>query len=223
MTLLAVAQRRKHRPAGQTDGNHIVLHNVSWDTYEAIGDSLSGRPIRLNYDRGTLEIMTLSLEHERYKRLIGLLVTIIALEWRIAIGGGGSTTYRRRSKDRGLEPDECFYITNWPKVRGKKQIDLTRDPPPDLAIEVDIAHSSVDRMGIYASLAVGELWRFDGEKLRVFRLTATGRYQARARSALFPTLPVDKLVRFIRLGFEQDDTSMVLAFQKWLRRRVGKE
>ena len=51
-------------------------------------------------------------------------------------------TCDRQDLARGLEPDQCYYIQNEGKVWGKDHIDLQIDPPPDLAIEIDITSSS---------------------------------------------------------------------------------
>src|SRR5688500_6748040 len=102
-----------------------------------------------------------------------------------------SVTLRREDLERGLEPDNCFYTTRWRAIIGKKRFDLTRDPPPDLAIEIDVTSSSLDRQGIYAALGVPEIWRFDGESLRVFQLGPDGDYRACERSPTFPELPLE--------------------------------
>src|SRR5690349_19793697 len=50
----------KARSADPGFGQHLFLSDIPWDTYVAIGDLLAERPIRMTYDRGNLEIMTLS-------------------------------------------------------------------------------------------------------------------------------------------------------------------
>ena len=102
-------------------------------------------------------------------------------ELEIDISGVGSTTLQLEVEDRGLEPDECYYIQNESRVRNEEDLDLTRDPPPDLAIEVDITRSSLDRAGIYASLRIPEIWRYDGKTLRIYRLARKGHYNHRKK------------------------------------------
>jgi len=87
---------------------------------------------------------------------------------------GGSTTFRRRDLEAGIEPDRCFYIQNQPALRGKRTLDLSIDPPPDLAIEVEISERLLDRVGIYERLGVPELWRNDGKRSRVMLLGRGG-------------------------------------------------
>jgi Uma2 family endonuclease len=141
-------------PAGQ----RLVLSGIDWRTYGRLLRAFDERPgVRLTYDRGVLEIMTLSPEHERFKHLLRRLIEALAEEMGLTIAGFGSMTFRRRRRRRGLEADECFWIANEPRVRGKDRIDLRVDPPPDLVVEVDVSRSSLDRLAIYASLGVPEV------------------------------------------------------------------
>src|ERR1700758_4064337 len=123
------------------NGQKLVLPNVTWQTYLELGAALQDRNIYLTYDRGVLEIMVISLEHERFKGLFGLLIFTLARCFRLKIGVFGSFTHQRKDLLRGLEPDQCFYLANLAAVKGKKRINLKRDPPPDLAVEVDITRS----------------------------------------------------------------------------------
>jgi len=198
----------------------ILLHNVSWQTYETLLREFDERPIRLTYDRGDLEIMTLSHGHENYGKLTGRFVETLTEELNIAIHSGGSTTLKRELKKRGLEPDECYWIQNEPAMRGKKDFDQDNDPPPDLGIEIDITHSSLDRMAIYAALKVPEVWRFDGESFSVYRLGADGKYHLSKQSLAFPFLPLAEVLRFLRASDEQDETSLVRSFRRWVREHL---
>src|SRR5712692_986794 len=114
----------------------VILDHISWGTYERLlaerGES-SGT--RFAYDEGALEIMTTSFRHEKLKHTAELLVEVVASEMKIALQGGGSTTFKRKDLLKGFEPDACFYIQNVERVRGLDQIDLNKDPAPDLVIE----------------------------------------------------------------------------------------
>lgn len=201
-------------------GHRIVLEDMTWDDYETFLRVFDGRrAIRLTYDCGSLEIMTLSAEHEEPSSLFDILVIVMAEEMNVPIKGYGSTTYKKKKSQRGLEPDKCYYTRNLSLVRGKKRIDLTVDPPPDLALEVDITSSSLNRMAIYASLGVPELWRYDGATLTVYQLV-NGQYVPCERSPTFPLVPPADLVRFVRLGEQEDTTSMIRAFRTWLREQM---
>jgi Uma2 family endonuclease len=207
--------------AKTADEQRFLLSAVSWQTYDSILKALGDRHIRLTYDRGTLELMTLSYRHERFGRLLGRMIDILTLELDLPVQGGGSTTFRRQDLDRGLEPDQCFYLANQPRIQGKEEIDLTVDPPPDLAIEVDITRSSLDRMGIYAALGVPEIWRFEGRSLQVYGLQADGTYAPVASSPSFPFLPMTGVARFLIEGATSDETPWIRSFRDWIRAEVA--
>jgi Uma2 family endonuclease len=121
----------------------VVLHNIGWDTYERLlANHENNSAPRLTYDRGELEIMSPSPEHEALNRSIALLVEFVASEMGIDVYDLGSTTFKREDLERGFEPDSCFYIENEERVRGKDRIDLTVDPPPDPVIEIGITSPS---------------------------------------------------------------------------------
>ena len=103
------------------------------------------------------------------------------------------------------------------RIIDKEELDLTIDPPPDLAIEIDISRSSLDRMGIYAALGVPEIWRFDGETLRVGRLSADGTYAPSPASVALPFLPMAEVVRFLRLAEGMDHSRWGREFRAWVR------
>jgi len=110
--------------ASSTTEARVVLSGITWSTYEAILADMDNRPIHLTYDRGALEIMSPSEEHERVKKLIGRMIEAMTEELNIPIRSAGSTTFRREAKQRGLEPDECYYVASEPRVRGKDDFDL---------------------------------------------------------------------------------------------------
>jgi len=199
----------------------FLLSGVSWGTYEALLTDVGESPIRLSFDAGDLEFMSPGGLHDRYKYRFGRLIGALTEELDIQVDGCGSTTLRSVQLNKGLEPDEAFYIRNEPRVRGKLDMDLEVDPPPDLAVEIDISSSSVDREGIYAALGVPELWRFDGESLRVFRLGAGGAYEVVASSPSFPYLPLDEFAAFVDPVTDEGQTAWVKRFKVWVRERVA--
>lgn len=199
----------------------MVLRGVSWATYQALIRDLESEPgKRLTYDQGTLEIMVPLPPHEAYKSLMGRLVEVTTEETNVEIRSLGSTTWSREDLLKGLEPDECFYIQNELAVRGKEQIDLIIDPPPDLAIEVDNTHSSLNRLTIYAALGIPEVWRFDGETLTLYRLV-DGDYRAQEASIALPLLHRDDILRFLQMSQTMGETSWVKALRQWLREKLG--
>jgi Uma2 family endonuclease len=196
---------------------HIVLHDVSWETYQRLRHDLENGATRLTYDCGVLEIMAPLSLHERWKGRIGRLIEAISEECDIEVDSFGSTTFEREDIEKGLEPDDCYYIQHLPDVKDKTDIDLAVDPPPDLAIEIDHTSTSVPRQPIYAALGVPELWRFDGEHLSVFKLKG-GKYVLAKRSKSFPFLKMEEFEQFLLRMFGGEAQLAVLKeFRKWLR------
>ncbi|NJL52332.1 MAG: Uma2 family endonuclease, partial [Hydrococcus sp. SU_1_0] len=167
-------------PPGQT----IVLDDINWEEFEAIlADLGENRSSRIAYDQGRLEIMTPLPEHEVNKEYISDFVKVLLEELDIEFCPLGSTTFKNQIMFKGIEPDSCFYIQNEAAVRGKNRLDLTIDPPPDLALEIDITNRSHPE--IYQSLGVPELWRYEKNKLQIL-LLVDGKYVESEASLNFP-------------------------------------
>lgn len=199
-------------------GSCIVLEGVGWATYDMLLRDLGRHPpLRLTYDRGRLQIMSPLPEHERCGGPLALLIQVLAKVSGLPCSGFGSMTIRREDLARGLEPDECFYLTSWPRIRGRRQLDFATDPPPDLAVEIDITRSSLDRFAIYAALGVPEVWRFDGQALTCYHRNDQGTYDERPASRAFPFLRVADLVPFLDQVFDVDDGALMQNFETWLR------
>jgi Uma2 family endonuclease len=195
---------------------------VDWRTYSRLLRVFAERPaIRLTYDRGLLEIMSPLPEHETDTRFLGRFVIALTEELGLPIKEGGSMMMRRRRRQRGLEPDGCFWINNEPAVRGKRHIDLRVDPPPDLAVEVDVTSSSLDRMSIYASLGVPEVWRLEHPTLTFHALGAKRKYTAIGRSLSFSLVTPADLMIFLAMRGGQDDNSVIRQFRAWIQQRIA--
>ncbi len=193
----------------------VVLSNVSWSTFLAlVRETDSGRG-RFTYDRGVLEILSPSGMHERIANLIDRLIGLLTLRLGIEVASYGSTTLLRESKRRGLEPDKCYYVQNEPKIRGKGDIDLKTDPPPDLVVEVDLSSDSLDKFEISSALGVTEIWRHANGELRIHRLRPNGKYVERARSSVFPDLPLNVLRDFISRWDTAGETTLLREFEAW--------
>ena len=204
-----------------TSGQRFVLRPTNWVSYRAIADLLGEIHVRLTYDRGRMEFMTLSNLHERLKKLIGRLIEALTEEMNIPLRSAGSTTLNREDLDRGVEPDQCYYLENEPRMRRRDEIDLTRDPPPDLAIEVEVTRSALNRMGIFAALGIPEIWRFDGATLHVHLRTPEGTYVETERSPHFPFLSLTEIVSFIGRRHEMSETELVRSFRAWVRAQIA--
>lgn len=196
----------------------FVHEGVSWDYYDHTLRELeaTGRHVRVTYDDGRMELMTLGDLHEMVKATIGRLIETYALERDIPIVPKGSITCRRKSLGKGLEPDESYYVNTPMPPLSRGGLDLNKYPPPDLAIEVDISESSIDREPIYAALGVREIWRYDGERLSPLHRTAEGVYIPADHSLAFPDLPMEVLNRFLKMALS-DHAQAVKAFRDWVR------
>jgi Uma2 family endonuclease len=147
----------------------VVLRDVSWATYERLLTEQQERTVpRFTYDRGVLEIMSPSSEHEEISQLINQLFFLIAGAKGYDARCFGTTTFKREDIQRGFEPDSCFYLQSVSRIRGVKKLDLAIHPPPDLIIEVDITSPSIDKFPIYAQVGVPEIWRYKDEKLSIY-------------------------------------------------------
>jgi Uma2 family endonuclease len=194
-----------------------VLHDIDWGTYTRLLRAFEGRRrFHLTYDRGTLEIMSPLWERENPAYLLGCFVDVLTEEFPLPCRAGRSVTLRWKGKKRGLESDNCYWIASAAQLKGKHHLDLARDPPPDLAIEVDVTHSSLDRMSIYAALGVPEVWRLSTAGL-AFHVLQAGAYQVGASSLSFPGLSAADLAGFVTQPGAPDETALVVQFRSWVR------
>lgn len=208
-------------PLPLVDGQRFLIHNVPWSGYEAMLAILGDRPIRVTYDRGDLELMSPSIAHEESGRLLGLFVQALAEELGFPCLGLKSATWRRRLEERGLEADESFYLANAERIvaLGKK-VDLNVNPPPDLCIEVEITRSALERMPIYEALGVPEVWRYDGETLRVAALGPDGTYSYGDQSPSMPFLPIAEVVRLVALAEGMEHARWGRMIRSWIRHNL---
>ncbi len=195
----------------------IVLYNIGWDTYEGLlRDHANTSAPRFTYDRGTLEIMSPLPEHERFNRAIQLLVPIVVEEMGGEVYSLGSTTFNREDLLRGFEPDSCFYLQNAPRMRGKTRVDLHIDPAPDLVVEIDTTHPSLDKLPIYARIGVPEVWRYDGARLEILTLEGDG-YAARPSSRALPAVMAEALTTLPPHSMGVGDIAWIRSVRAWAR------
>jgi Uma2 family endonuclease len=200
-------------------GHQLLIKDISWSTYKNILAELGeSRSSRISYSQGILEIMAPLPEHEVAKVIIGDLVKALLEELDIEFWSLGSTTFDKEKMDAGVEPDDCFYIQNEAAVRGKDRIDLTVDPPPDLAIEIDI--TSRTRFNNYEVLGVPELWRWNGTKLEI-NMMINGKYVASTTSAIFPNLPIAQAIPEYLMRSKTDGRNAAMkAFRACVRGQI---
>lgn len=196
----------------------VLLRNISWQLFESLLVELGEkRSTRLAYYEGKLEFMTPLPEHENSNRLIERLIVTLIEELNLEYNPFGSMTLKRPDIRAGKEPDSCYYIQNEAKVRGKTEIDLTEDPPPDLALEIDITSSSLNQFDIYADLGVPEIWRYDGRKLQIYQLQ-NGNYLECKNSPTFSLLPAIRVDQYLQECKTLGVMTAVRQFREWVGR-----
>ncbi|UKO97539.1 Uma2 family endonuclease [Nostoc sp. UHCC 0870] len=200
-------------------GHQLLIKNISWPEYKNILAELGeNRSFRVSYSQGVLEIMSPLPEHEVAKVIIGDLVKALLEELDMEFWSLGSTTFDQEIMDAGVEPDDCFYIQNEAAVRGKDRIDLTIDPPPDLAIEIDI--TSRTRFNNYELLGVPELWRWYGTKLEI-NVLVDGKYVKSPNSAIFSNLPIVQVIpEYLTRSKIDGRNATMKAFRAWVRGQI---
>lgn len=200
----------------------IVLEGISWQTYQALLKDLGGhRASRLAYAQGILEITMPSDLHEMINRLLALMVTALTDELGMKIKGYGSTTLDREDLAQGIEPDSCFYIQNVELILGRK-LDIKTNPPPDLAIEVDISRSSRRRFDIYLQLKILEVWRYTQQNGVIIYRFQDNEYVECEFSPTFPIVSGALLWQFLQLAETEDDNGVIRALRQWLRTQIKK-
>lgn len=226
MSTVAIPLPGRHdvpAPRHPAPGQSVLLTDIDWPGYIAIGNILRDRPaLRLTYDRGKLEIMVKSHEHGWLEKRLGRLVELLAEECDLTFETAGDMTFQREDLERGFEPDDCFWIAHEPQMRGRTNYDPQRDPPPDLTIEVEVTVSALNRMAVFAAYGVPEVWRFDGETIHVHRLRDDGTYAEATRSPTFPAIPIPELVRFLTPDPSMSYLNILRAFRAWVREQLSR-
>ncbi|HYF48492.1 MAG TPA: Uma2 family endonuclease [Planctomycetota bacterium] len=199
----------------------VWLHNISWETFVRLVDETGNeRKTRFAYLDGDLEIMSPLPIHERYNRLLQLLVVVLAEETESRVVSLGSLTCKLEAAKVGLEPDSCFYFQHIDEILGLEKIDMEKHPAPDLVIEIDITNTSMNKFPIYDGLKVPEVWRHDGEKLHIYH-RERAQYVERDRSLAFPTLKIAGILTdLLSRSHCMDDLQVVQEFRKAIRQHL---
>ncbi|CAN5753425.1 Uma2 family endonuclease [soil metagenome] len=180
----------------------VILHNITWATYESL---LAEQPevagLHFYYNDGDLEIMTESYKHGKISSLLELIVVGLADELEIDFVPAGETIFKRKDQKKGFEGDGSFYFENAAQVRAKDEIDLAKDPPPELVIEVDITHPSLPKFPIFAGIGVLEIWRYDGFNVKIYRLEGED-YIETQESICLPKVKSEVVTRLLEASFE---------------------
>jgi len=197
-------------------GHQLLLQDIDWPTLEQILDELGDhRAARLSYSDRVMEIMVPMAAHEDDKRIIGRFIEIILEELDLEYRALGSTTFKNAAMAQAVEPDECFYIQHESQIRGQERIDLTQDPPPDLALEIDL--TSRTHFSNYERLGVPELWRYDGRQLHI-SLLQNGHYEISTVSRQFPHLALlEAIPRYVQESKQLGRKKTMEDFREWVR------
>jgi Uma2 family endonuclease len=208
--------------------HRVVIRGVDWAFYERLVDSIpEGANIHVDFDGKDVEIMSPSALHDGDKKLFGQLVEAVAQELEVPYKSAGQTTWRRPEVARGLESDECYFfrsdkLAQVAGARARRSTKIADFPNPDLAVEVDITPSKIDRPGIYSALKVTEVWRFDGEREEVIieRLGADG-YFHRVEGSMFLPILATEVRRWVVEEDSSDESAWARRLRAWARALLG--
>ncbi len=195
----------------------VVLSHISWQTYQAVlADMGDHRAARVAYNQGVLTLKVPSKFHEIVNRLLARIVATLTEELGLEVINIGSTTLERDDLEKGAEPDTGFCIQNAYRLEGLDP-EIPPDLPPDLVIEVDITSPSNQRMAIYQTLGISEVWRYTKrQRLEIYQLQATD-YAKTETSAALPKLTADRLNDFLTLRQTQGENQVIRAVRSWIQ------
>ena len=211
--------------SGLFDPGCITLRKVDWESYEKLRDDPSNDHLRMTYLDGTLTIMSPQLVHDLDSRHLFLVVIAVVRAWRIPFLAVGTTTLRRKGrvhlKGAAKEPDEGFYLgEDAARIRGKQTLDLTVDPPPNLAIEVDNKADTEAALPTYARIRVPEVWRYNARDRTLWfgRLAVEG-YEETGRSLGLPRLTPSLVTEALEtaLAGDMDELDWLDWLDAWAR------
>ena len=195
----------------------VVLHNISWETYERLLAERGDSPgTRFTYNEGNLEIMVVYVGHESPNRTLAAIAEITAEETGRDFRRTGSATFKRQDLSKGFEPDSSFYFRQADAIRGKDEIDLATDPPPELIIEVDISRSSLNRFPIFAAIGVAEIWRYDGQRVQFHALEGKA-YRPIDQSLVLPPMTAAQATIFLERDRHEKAILWLRALREWIR------
>lgn len=210
MVIAAPEPKAELHPMGE---QRVVIRGLSWEAYLQILDVLpQSRGSRLTYDDGILEITVPLEDHEFPSRLIERFIATLVELMGMRMKTMGSTTMNYPQLKKGAEPDNAYYIQNQALVKGRN-VDFSKDPPPDLVVEVDITHTDIAKNQFYASLGVAEFWRFNGKVWRIYQLQEEVYVEVEV-SPTFPQVPKEQLYGFLEKA-KEDEIEAVQSLRAW--------
>jgi Uma2 family endonuclease len=207
-------------------GDDRYVFRVRWEIYDALSEALTeGQHVRLAYDGRDLEFMTTGNVHENVKEVIGRFISTVAASLRIKFKSFGEATWKSANAERGLQAD-LSYCFDPEKIRvakealSRRSTDRADYPKPDLAVEIDISPSQVDRPLIYAVLNVAEVWRFNGRTLIIDHLQPDGSY-VQVKASRFLGISADDIERWLTADDVSDEDAWLRRLQEWVARGMN--
>ena len=202
-----------HLPVGAT----LSWPGFRWQDFETLAAQLGDRrDVRLSYYQGRVEIAMPSPEHEEYVDLMQDLTRLLVRERGLRLESRGTALLKRALGEAGAQPDSCFYIQHAAHIIGKRTLDLTVDPPPDIVVEVDLSSRSFGKFPLYAALNIPEIWRYDGTLFEIYHLSPSG-YVAALASRAFPLLTAALMTELLAQSKQTGQDETLMTFQAWLQ------
>ena len=198
------------------DDGYYFLLDTDWEGYLKICEVLDEQNIKATYDQGRLELMTLSYEHESMKGILSRLLDAYLEQRELDYVTGGGMTFQRHDLDRGLEPDECYWLANWRAMQGVKRFDPAVHPPPDLVLEVEVSRSAINRISMLEAMGVPEVWRYRRKGALEVRTLNAGAYELVTMSRVLPGFEAAKLLTFLAENPGLSTSGLVRAFRSTL-------
>ena len=199
-------------PATVASKTSVVLNDVSWDFYLRTLEEVS-TGTRVTFDKGKMEIMSpVSYKHDRYKKLIARMLESWCERHDQPLSPAGSLTLKRDEIQRGLEPDEAYFIHAKAPDADTEMLDLSIFQGPDLVIEVDITTHSINKEPLYLELGAEEIWVWDDQSLRI-RVNQAGRFVDSTTSRLLPAFPVALFIEHLRQSKSLDPSQAINAWR----------
>ncbi|WP_041566133.1 Uma2 family endonuclease [Nostoc punctiforme] len=180
----------------------------NWQDYQVLSQQLSNRSSpRIKYRPGEILLMAPLPEHGRDASLLADIAKVL-LDHLNRIYESFTPITMSLPEISGIEPDYSFYIENCRAVVGKKRIDWESDPPPDLAIEIDV--TSYTDINDYLPYRVPEVWILKSNGLLIYRLQAES--YVLTESSYYPN--VKEIVQQCLQMSNEQSTSEVI---RWLK------
>lgn len=212
-----------------TSEQRVVLDKIRWQKFQDLLTELGAeRTARFAYQRGRMEMMTPNEQHERYSKLIESLLLVLADETYLKVVGFNSALLQQPELECAIAPTACFYISHAPEMTGKSELDLSRDPIPDLVLDIAFTSSAIDKLPIYAALGIPEVWCYTSDnnskpvpkqELMIYQLQ-NQQYYPSETSAVFNFLSAARVLEFIE---QSDSLGLVQALQllrAWVQERI---